>query len=372
LFISKRDTAIDCLRGFSILAVLATHGVLPALPEGRVAQFFSKAWANGYYGVIVFFVISGFLITSTAIERYGQLDRIHPKDFYTRRFARIAPSLLLVLVLACILHLAGSSSFVTGDPAIFWKGVVNALYFQFNWFFATGGYVPGTYPLGPLWSLSVEEVFYAGFPIVCLVAGRMSAITSGLVAVIVIAFLYRRGPPDFYLFAGTADGIAFGCLAAILARRLADIRHRALLGRLMRYLGLAVLAFVFVKARAQGYHSRTLSFVALGAAVFLLGNAISQPRLSLKLGMLVWLPLSFVGLISYELYLFHMPLKLFADDAGLFAQPDRTSSFVRFAILVAICVLVHFVFSEPIRKLITRNSRMTRATLAPQLAAQEL
>ena len=108
----NRNPHIDFLRGVSITAVLLLHFTLAfgirnspfaavlGLPTARAMLL------NGNYGVTVFFVISGFLITSMSMSRWGSLANIDPKTFYTLRFARIVPSLLLVLsvivVLGCL------------------------------------------------------------------------------------------------------------------------------------------------------------------------------------------------------------------------------------------------------------------------------
>lgn len=351
---SKRDAAIDCLRGFSILSVLSTHGVIPQ-PDGNIAAILRYGWRNGYYGVIVFFVISGFLISSTAISRYGRLERIDLLDFYTRRIARIAPCLILVLALASGLHAAGAPDFVTTDPATFWKAIVNALYLQFNWFYATGGNVPGVLPISPLWSLSIEEVFYISFPIGCLLLGRTLHLTAALGVVVAVAFMYRTNAQDFYLFAGTADSIALGCISAIAAQRLNTLGDRVknIASRIMRYSGLSVIGFVFLKTQAQDYSTINVLLVACGTAVFLLGNSLARPWLSLKIGAPIFAPLAIIGTLSYELYVFHMPIKFAVVDL----VPTRLQSqFVVIGAIFTLAALLHYSFSEPLRKIIVRRT----------------
>src|SRR5450631_3484110 len=109
--------------------VIAKIPYAEGLPEQLVS---SLAW-NGQYGVQMFFVVSGFLITSTSIRRWGSLSRVSVRDFYALRFARIAPLLLLLLAVLCTLHAAGLKNFVvsesTGGLA---RALIAALTFHVN------------------------------------------------------------------------------------------------------------------------------------------------------------------------------------------------------------------------------------------------
>jgi peptidoglycan/LPS O-acetylase OafA/YrhL len=117
----SRNAQIDLLRGLAILVVLLLHftlafgmknslfAVVIGLDAARAAIF------NGNYGVTLFFVISGYLITSMSISRWGSLVYIKPKEFYIYRFARIAPSLLLVLAIIVALGCLGVPYFTNTD-----------------------------------------------------------------------------------------------------------------------------------------------------------------------------------------------------------------------------------------------------------------
>jgi peptidoglycan/LPS O-acetylase OafA/YrhL len=80
--------------------------------QGLPDQLVSPLVWNGQYGVQIFFAVSGFLITSTALRRWGSLSAVSIPDFYRLRFARIAPLLLLLLAVLSLLHLAGVPNFV--------------------------------------------------------------------------------------------------------------------------------------------------------------------------------------------------------------------------------------------------------------------
>src|SRR6266404_1390753 len=108
----KRLDGIDLLRGLSILFVLMNHVNvrlrLAKVPytDGLPKQFVNSLVYNAQFGVQIFFVVSGFLIASITLRRWGSLSRIGVRDFYRLRFARIAPLLLLLLVFLSVLHFA--------------------------------------------------------------------------------------------------------------------------------------------------------------------------------------------------------------------------------------------------------------------------
>jgi peptidoglycan/LPS O-acetylase OafA/YrhL len=159
-----RLDGIDALRGLAIFFVLMNHVNmrlrLAHIPyaAGLPEQLTSSLVWNGQNGVQMFFAISGFLIASTSLRRWGSLARVDVRGFYLLRFARIAPLLLLLLAVLCMLHAAGLSDFVvtakTGGLA---RALLAALTIHVNVLEAQRGYLPGSWDI--LWSLSVEEMF---------------------------------------------------------------------------------------------------------------------------------------------------------------------------------------------------------------------
>src|SRR5271154_825355 len=113
-----RSARIDFLRGISIFAVLALHFSLTyQLVKSPLAQVVPAAWIraaviNGNYGVTIFFVISGFLITSNNLLRYQSLSRVKLRQFYAFRFSRIIPPLILALCIIVPLGLLNVPSFM--------------------------------------------------------------------------------------------------------------------------------------------------------------------------------------------------------------------------------------------------------------------
>jgi peptidoglycan/LPS O-acetylase OafA/YrhL len=174
---AARNPGIDVVRGLSIVLVILHHvairiplrrGLLATVVPIRVLNALSF---NGYEAVFVFFVISGFLITTNALRRWGRLGEIDLRAFYARRAARILPCLLLLIVVLSALHLAGAKDFtIVHSNQSLPRAILSALGLHLNWYEGRTGYLPGAWDV--LWSLSIEEAFYLGFPLLCLALGR--------------------------------------------------------------------------------------------------------------------------------------------------------------------------------------------------------
>src|SRR6202040_1279454 len=119
----------------------------------------------------IFFAVSGFLITSTALRRWGIPSKIRLRDFYLLRVARIAPMLLALLAVLTVLHYANILPFVVSEKTGgIGRALLAALTLHVNLLQAQRGWLPANW--GVLWSLSVEEMFYLFFPLVACFFGR--------------------------------------------------------------------------------------------------------------------------------------------------------------------------------------------------------
>ena len=230
---ATRNHTIDVLRGVAVLLVLLHHfNIAYSLKDTSLSAWIGwdtvRAVArNGNYGVTMFFVISGFLITTHALQRWGGLDQVRLRSFYVQRIGRIVPCLLLLLLVVNLLAGAGIAIFQNkgfgGEaPLPMWTVNLAALTFWMNWLVVNHGWV--NYALAVLWSLSVEETFYVAFPLLCLLLLGEKRMLAFWAVIISIGPLYRlahQGESGAYLYASFAsfDGIAFGCVAAVLAAR---------------------------------------------------------------------------------------------------------------------------------------------------------
>ena len=194
---TDRNAGIDALRGMSILFVILNYiGIRIPLAKTALATLI-PAWLlqrvnyNGYEAVFIFFVISGFLITRRSQERWGELRHMPRREFYWRRAARIVPCLLLVIALLSLSHLFGVPNFVIDKPAqSLPAAIASALGLYLNWYESMTGYLPGGWDV--LWSLSIEEVFYVAFPLVCLTLGRSRWLLVLSLGLLVLSLPFKR------------------------------------------------------------------------------------------------------------------------------------------------------------------------------------
>ncbi|WP_144021922.1 acyltransferase family protein, partial [Burkholderia pseudomallei] len=227
--LKKRSDGVDLLRGIAILLVLILHfhltyrlHVLP-FDVPWLSGAIKAISRNGNYGVTMFFAVSGFLITSTSARRFGSLGAIRPATFYRFRASRILPCLVLVLAVIVALGSLGMRSFVNKpDTASVLVSVLSVLTFWHNVLMAKVGYF--NYSMNILWSLSVEEVFYLSFPILCLLLKRRRYILLFLCVPILVAPVYRSLHADdeivaLYGYLSCFDAIAMGACAALLPAR---------------------------------------------------------------------------------------------------------------------------------------------------------
>ncbi len=188
-----RVPAIDVLRGLCILGVVLHHiNIRIPFKNSAFGALLSPAmnrilfW-DGAYGVTVFFVISGFLITTWSLKRWGMPAQINIRQFYRMRFARIVPCLFALLAILSILHLTHRYGFVINTrhaPTTLPRALLAALTFHVNWLESTRGYLPASWDV--LWSLSVEEMFYVFFPLVCRFTRNLNAFIAVLAGFVII------------------------------------------------------------------------------------------------------------------------------------------------------------------------------------------
>ncbi|MFP3742636.1 acyltransferase [Achromobacter sp. SIMBA_011] len=307
---APRDDAIDMLRGLSILLVLLHHFNI-AYPLRDTALAGVIGWPllhaiarNGNYGVTIFFVISGFLITRNALERWGSLNAIRPAPFWRLRLARIVPTLALTLLAVDALALAGLPLFANraGSAVSLWTANAAALGAWMNVLVIREGWI--NYALGVMWSLSVEMAFYLLFPLACAWLRPGAGLRTLAALLIVAGPLYRlanQGESEAYLYGYLAcfDAIAIGCCAAVLWQRQAMPALRQPWVRPLAGFAMAALYLAWPISQSNVLGA---SAMALGSAVLLLGRPMTpppSPGLARRL-------LARCGRDCYEIYLLHL------------------------------------------------------------------
>ncbi|MBS0192789.1 MAG: acyltransferase [Proteobacteria bacterium] len=310
-----RNAGIDVLRGLSILLVVLHHiGLRIPLRKTDVGAWLPKWFLNGlnyngYESVFVFFVISGFLITGHALRRWRSPGGIDARAFYARRFARIVPCLAALVAVLAVGHLLGWQGFVIDKPGQSLGGAIAAAFgLHLNWYEGRHGYLPGYWDV--LWSLSIEEVFYLGFPIACLCT-RRTIVLAPLLVLFALSLPVTHAWYDgneiwqekAYLPGMAA--IATGALAAFVAAR-RELPSKAFATGLCAAGSAGLASILFIEDILwDAWRDATLLVLTFSIACLLTGlHWRERMGVSRPLRGFGWLR-SF-GRLSYEIYLTHM------------------------------------------------------------------
>lgn len=319
--------AIDGLRAIAVLAVMVAHLDSRLLP-------------GGWLGVDVFFVISGYLITTLLLRERATTGRLDLPGFWLARARRLLPALFVmlagVLVAARLIGLPARLGAVSGDA-------LSTILYVANWrmlisdeaYFAT---LVSPSPLRHAWSLAVEEQFYILFPLLLLVMLRFVRRRVPLAAALAVlaaasaalmALLYTPGLEPSRVYYGTdtrAFELLIGAIAAVLVLRgrnepapIAQFTDRA--ARVVAPIGLlgVLAAFWWASETLDVVFRGGLLLFAIATAAVVVAAASWQPSL-LQRG-LSWEPLRRIGLISYGLYLWHWPVIVYLNQVMIDASP---------------------------------------------------
>jgi peptidoglycan/LPS O-acetylase OafA/YrhL len=280
----KHRPELDGLRGIAILVVLAAHTGVPFFSDG-----------GGGAGVTLFFVLSGYLITSLLLAEKARYGRVDLRAFYVRRALRLFPALAAVLIVVALLALTGTMPREAQEGVDYRIVLAGVVAYVVNWV-AVAGQSIGL--LGHTWSLAVEEQFYILWPTLLLVGLKLGRkwLAPILILLIFLDIPYRvlldLNGGFMHVFVGTdtrGDALLFGCVLAIL-----ETRWHVAAG----WAGVAgVLALALVWPGDPGLGAQIL-FIPAAAIAGTLAVA-GCPTI------LAWRPLAFIGKISYGLYLWH-------------------------------------------------------------------
>jgi peptidoglycan/LPS O-acetylase OafA/YrhL len=347
--------SLDGLRALSIALVLLAHLV-------------SDRWFPGGFGVLTFFVISGFLISRLLFVEYKARRTISLAAFYLRRIVRLYPAVLAYTAIVVAAYLV----FAPGE--IDWPEPISALFYYANYLFVHYDveHIQVTMPFTHFWSLSIEEQFYIFFPALLLsFAGRPRAVAALAAAACIVPLLLRlvgawRHPElvdteYFYLRTEMRiDSIAFGVLTGALCELPAG---RNLIRRLIEPVPVAVAVLVLIGCFAyrEPFFRETLRYSLLGAAIAVgLCAIVFNPRYVLaarilNAGIVVW-----IGKLSYSLYVWHLAVSQTA--AHLFAAlPRPVEAALALAACIGVAALSYYGLEQPLIGLRRRLGSRTAA-----------
>jgi peptidoglycan/LPS O-acetylase OafA/YrhL len=334
--------SLDGLRAVSIALVLGAH-----LVDDR--------WLPGGLGVLVFFVISGFLITRLLLAEMKRRRTIGLGAFYLRRALRLYPAVLAYAALVVLVYI------VAAPGRIDWREPISALFYFANYLFAhySVAHITVTMPFTHFWSLSIEEQFYIAFPALLLaVRGRPGAVVGlALVACLVplalrlmaaVAHPALLDTEYFYLRTEfRLDAIAFGVLIAGLCELHGG---RALIRWLIRpapvAAALAVLILCF--ADRAPFFRETLRYTLLGGTIAIaLCALVFSDRYAPLNRILNAAPVAWVGRLSYSLYVWHLAVAA-AVVHLLAGAPHLLVAAVALAATLAAAALSYYGLERPL------------------------
>jgi peptidoglycan/LPS O-acetylase OafA/YrhL len=292
--------ALDGLRGIAILLVIGRH-------------YFLWPLGGGGAGVNLFFVLSGYLITTLLFEEHAATGRISLTGFYQRRARRLVPA-LAVMLLAYLVGASITGGFVGAARAVAAGGFYTANIAQAYW-----PNLIGRRPIGPLWSLSLEEQFYLLWPLALLVLLRFGVrrrrVIVGLGVLIAAIWAERvwltlgHANPQRILASPESSADALLC-GVLVAYALQKERKR---DEQLALVALLLLAFVAWAGRNEAMNGPLIDLAGAGLVMF------AVQRQSWLSRALAWKPLVQLGVISYSLYLWHMLVFSWLEPAGRFA-----------------------------------------------------
>jgi peptidoglycan/LPS O-acetylase OafA/YrhL len=374
--------ALDGLRAFAVAGVVAYH--------------LGWGWASGgYLGVDLFFVLSGFLITSLLLEERALTGRVRLAAFWARRARRLLPALLLMLTLIALFvvldgRYGGPGAAASFDLSGLRGDALATLFYVANWhaIFSHQSYFAQfavSSPLKHTWSLAIEEQFYLVWPLVLLVllkvsrgawrrVGLIVAVLGALASAGLMSLMYHGVADANRVYYGTDTHLfdMFGGIAVamvVAARPQPGPRARRALHLAAPLCAVALGVFWVRAGTGSGlvpgwmYHGGFLLCAALAAVVIADVRQVEHGPLGAVLSLR---PLRFLGRISYGVYLWHFPVIVYMTPARL-GISGNVLDVVRIAATLLIATLSYRFVEMPIRR--ARPIGWRRFALAPAALA---
>lgn len=345
---------LDGLRAFAVLSVMAYH--------------FSFSWAKGgFLGVDIFFVLSGYLITSIALPTQGNQIDLNVREFWVKRIRRLLPAAYVMIITTFVwvtLFNRNLLNTVRGDA-------ISSIFYTSNWWFifhklSYFDSFGSPSPLKNLWSLAIEEQFYILWPIV-LIAGfyvfkkrsnfSILVLIGVTISATLMGLLYQPGADPSRVYYGTdtrSFELLIGCFLAFIwpMKRLSSRNITVKLRNLLNItsfitFGILILSIVFLDEFQSFLYRGGMLLVCVNAAILI--ACISHP-VSFLGKLLSFKPLRWIGSRSYGIYLWHYPVMVLSTPVYEIGTPVYWRVSLQIVITFIIAELSYRFIEMPIRK----------------------
>ena len=361
---SKYLPSIDSLRALAVLAVIIYHVDVNYLP-------------GGFLGVDLFFVLSGYLISSLIIKEYRKTGSLNLYNFYIRRARRLLPAVYFMITIGLVVM-------VLFNEVLLRKSHLDAIFgyiYSSNWwyifhkldYFDSFG---AQSPFKHLWSLAIEEQFYMIFPLLFLLINRKKKskdgtyklnknflyVVLGLILVSLIAHILLFDINNISRIYFGTDTRAFSLLVGVAGAILYPMERlhakvtpqQNMIYSVVSLVSIATLITVMIYTSEYNtllYRGGFLLVAILGLIVII----SSGKQHTLMSRLLSFKPVVFIGKISYSLYLWHFPVLVLTTPVSEIGNPNIFFVILRIVLTFAVAIVSYVFVETPIRKLGFKN-----------------
>ena len=336
---------IDGLRAISVIAVILYH----------VEIFYKdfKIFSGGFIGVDIFFVISGYLITSLIIKEIDEHNDFSLINFYKRRSKRILPALFGMIFISIIF----AWNYLTPNSFIqYSKSIISSVFFFSNYFFYLEGLIYNAdgsllKPLLHTWSLSVEEQFYIVFPVLLIFVSKFlnKNFFTAFLILFILSFLisvYTTSQNSIFSFFSTLSRVWEFIAGSLLAYiEIRNKKFQLINKNLYSFLGIFLIFFSLFYFDNNSIHPSFLTLIPISGALLVIASSNSNNLVNKILSSFIFVK---IGLISYSLYLWHFPILAFARNRGKVLSDFDKLELIGLTVILSL--ISYFILEKPFRK----------------------
>ena len=339
---------IDGLRAVAVIGVILYHAQI------SINGF--KIFNGGYIGVDIFFVISGYLITSIILKELYTTGNFSFKNFYERRVRRILPALILVMLVS--LPFAWTY-LLTGSFIDFSKSILYSLGFSSNFYFWYSGQLYGDQsalykPFLHTWSLSVEEQFYIIFPIILLITFKYFKKYLGFLLILIfvvslsLAEWGSRNYPSatFYFLYSRIWELLAGSILAYFETNLGHRGKQSILNQIFPIIGLILIGHSILFFNNKMFHPSFFTLSPIIGVCLIIWFSNKDELITKLLSTKLFVG---IGLISYSLYLWHYPIFAFSRIYNV-TEGDILKKILLGLIILFLSTFSYYFVERPFRK----------------------